>query len=829
MDSAFISQPVPSRFLSSFACILFLSGVGWSAVEPPELLAAAQAMRDKLPDVAISKLERFLAGGKANSDLLTLANLRLAEACVRAGKFEKALEVTKHTPSKPNPDLAFWRGTALQAMGRYTEALEVYATLPEDPEWSLFRELLYNRAASLSAVGDFAGASKVLEPLVASSPEPRPHLWQAELMIRQNLLTGAETVLEGVKGVSAEEQCQQAFLFAKLRLEQGKFSEAVAQLIPWVESKQPRDLHQAVLLLLARSQRLAGDRSAAAATLAVLIQEIPDHEFLHAVFREFQTCNTPPIAEMVLMLVRWTESPHLAVKLDAILALADAREAEGDLQEALRLSNEFLTSQPQSPLTASVLLRQSRLLIRLERTQQALALLKPLQDPAQPAELRAYAAGVQAYAEVREGNFRKASEAFKMVSDATPDPEKKLVAVYQAALAAVSAEDAELGEELLGALSAEAARPLLADFSLERGLYAAAQGSAKAQGLLQKFLDRHPEHPRAFAAALAVAEASLQDVVSAPEIIRSKILVAEEYAKTDEQRQQVEVLSLHLDSINATPEAFAKKADVFLTAHPESMLRGDLLMKMAVRFYNTQQYAPAKVRFLQIVEEEPESALVETALYWAGKAALGSLAKGCEDEAIKLWDRVAAGKGVLQMEARLEQAKLNQRRNPAAALQLFEVMLKAQPALPPNLKYTVLCLRGETLMAVAGEDVSKISLAVSDFDQVIVASDSSLYWKQQALVRKGACLENLKDDTAALEAYTEAMKLTQLNLSTSETDYHWFFRAGDKARRLLESKKKWEAAVLIARKMAEAPGPQADAARDRANRLTTEHFLWDDD
>jgi tetratricopeptide (TPR) repeat protein len=284
-----------------------------------------------------------------------------------------------------------------------------------------------------------------------------------------------------------------------------------------------------------------------------------------------------------------------------------------------------------------------------------------------------------------------------------------------------------------------------------------------------------------------------------------------------------------LESLNATPEAFAKKADRFLEAHPEGALRADLLMKMAVRYYNTQQYAPAKARFLQLVEEEPESNLVEASLYWAGKSALGSLAKGCEDEAIKLWDRVAAAKGSMRMEARLEQAKLNQRRNPPAALQVFETILKSSPPPDASLRYTVLCLRGETLMATAGDNADQWREALSGFDQVISSPDASVYWKQQACVRKGGCLENLKQDAAALEAYQEAMAYSKNSASTNESDYHWFFRAGGKAIRLLESKKNWAAAVAIAQQLAEAPGPQADAARERANRLTTEHFLWQDD
>ena len=91
---AFLFLPVPIRFSFSFALLLTLTCPGWAAPEPPELQAAAQAMRDKLPEVAIGKLERFLAGEKVNPELAAVAKLRLVESCVRAGKFIKALEVT---------------------------------------------------------------------------------------------------------------------------------------------------------------------------------------------------------------------------------------------------------------------------------------------------------------------------------------------------------------------------------------------------------------------------------------------------------------------------------------------------------------------------------------------------------------------------------------------------------------------------------------------------------------------------------------------------------------------------------------------------------------
>jgi tetratricopeptide (TPR) repeat protein len=294
------------------------------------------------------------------------------------------------------------------------------------------------------------------------------------------------------------------------------------------------------------------------------------------------------------------------------------------------------------------------------------------------------------------------------------------------------------------------------------------------------------------------------------------------------------LLGLHFDSLSATPEAFAKKADQYLTSHPiGSQARADLLFNLAERLYNAQQYAAAKARFLQLVKEEPDSdpAEVEAALFYAGKATLGSLAKGCEEEAMRLWDQVASGKGNLRLHARLEQGKLDQRRNPAAALQIFDDILKAVPPPDPSLKNYALCLRGETLLATSQASPDKLQEAISAFDLILTNPSSSVRWKQQAQVRKGDGLVSIKQEAPALEAYYEAMNLTPLTPTSAnaEADYFWFFRAGEKAMRLLEAKQNWKAAVAIAQKLADAPGARGDSARERANRLITEHYLWQDE
>ena len=55
----------------------------------------------------------------------------------------------------------------------------------------------------------------------------------------------------------------------------------------------------------------------------------------------------------------------------------------------------------------------------------------------------------------------------------------------------------------------------------------------------------------------------------------------------------------------------------------------------------------------------------------------------------------------------------------------------------------------------------------------------------------------------------------------------WFFRAGLGAIRLLESKKEWHKAILIADTLANSGSSRAIEAARLADRIRLKHFIWD--
>lgn len=810
-------------FLVALSMLTVLHGA-----EHPELRAAAKAMKDQLPEVALAKLTRLLETAKLPAETRLLARIRCAEAAVRAGNFDKAVEVATPLKSGDPPELAFWKAAALQAKGAWAEAAAVYASLPTQATWQLSTEASFNRSATLSALGDHTAAFAALEPIEKISEPNRLAIWRADLYLRQKKYADALQSLNSLAKLTPAQKAQSNFLKGRILLERGEAAPATAILseVVVVDKGISNDLHQAALLVLARAQRVAGDRDSAVRTVVDLMGKLPQPALVTAAFQEFHQCNSPPDAELEKMLVSWAATGHPQISAEATAALMDLRSAGNKIDVALELGTKFASAHPTTPWLTDILLRKTRLLIASGKGTEAMEILSTLDKSSQPAAVRAWVAEMRAYAGVKSGDFAMAATAFQSAASTIASPEKKLLAAYNAATASLQAGRPDEVDRVLTLLGSGQAAELQADLFLERALFAAGKGETQAEQMLTNFLAQFPEHDRAFDAALAVAEISSEKFSGSPDTVRGKIAQARNFAKKPDQLERVEILSLHVDSLSASLETYSKSVDGFLAKHGESEFGAELLMKLAVRYYTSQRYAEAKARFLKVVETDPESPLVDAARFFAGKAALGSLAKGCEEEALKLWDQVAKGKSEFRSEARLEQAKLDQRRDPAAALQILDA-LKAEPTLGPTMRYSVLCLRGETLVATYPDKPEKVRDALKCFDEVIQSAAPD-FWKQQAMVRKGTCQETLNDEPGAIESYYEAMNLTPSG-EGAEADYHWFFRAGEKAMRLLEAKSNWKASVAIARKLSEAPGPQATVARERANRLITEHFLAEED
>ena len=102
--------------------------------------------------------------------------------------------------------------------------------------------------------------------------------------------------------------------------------------------------------------------------------------------------------------------------------------------------------------------------------------------------------------------------------------------------------------------------------------------------------------------------------------------------------------------------------------------------------------------------------------------------------------------------------------------------------------------------------------------------EESIHWRNQALFKKGLCLEKETNRAGALATFYTVLENDMR--PDRPPELFWYYKAGFNAARLLEDDSKWESAAVIYQRLAAADGSRSEEARARLNRLRLEHFLW---
>jgi hypothetical protein len=114
------------------------------------------------------------------------------------------------------------------------------------------------------------------------------------------------------------------------------------------------------------------------------------------------------------------------------------------------------------------------------------------------------------------------------------------------------------------------------------------------------------------------------------------------------------------------------------------------------------------------------------------------------------------------------------------------------------------------------------------FRSVVQQATASRYWRARAGVLLAQSLQRMGKGNEALEACTDVVDAARAMTEAPTTrELTWLYRAGFLAVEILESQKQWDAAAKMADRLAQTSGVRATEARDRANRIRLEHFIWD--
>jgi tetratricopeptide (TPR) repeat protein len=248
-------------------------------------------------------------------------------------------------------------------------------------------------------------------------------------------------------------------------------------------------------------------------------------------------------------------------------------------------------------------------------------------------------------------------------------------------------------------------------------------------------------------------------------------------------------------------------------------------MKLAELYYRRQDFANAQTQFEIIAQQNPNDTLAEKALFFAAQSAMSSMGEHTLDRALVLFDQVAQKNGTMRWAARNEEAVIERRLGkPNDALTLYDEVLKSDAG--TSEKREALCGKGDIFFEAGAADPTSYQRAIEAYEQLAGDKEGSIHWRNQALFKKGLCLEKKGDRPGALATFYKILE--DESRQGERRELFWYYKAGFNAARLLEEDSKWQSAVAIYDKLVAAGGNRSEEAKARLNNIRLEHFLWTD-
>jgi TolA-binding protein len=788
---------------------------------------AVQAETEGIPEVSVTKLRQFLAGNPSGTEINT-AKLLLAKCLLQIRRPEEALTVLNDS-------------LLSSAEARQLKAETLLRTRHWDEAAGLFKEILSDAGSDANArlglaeaqlrKGDSDQALATLQPLLENraDPDPRAVLMTAEIELNRAHLDQAAKLLTRLSGENDTEQLQKQCLLGQIAFQAGKLDEAETafnQVISASKGLTARLLAIAQLGLARVSiQQQEFDEAESVMLKAITDQArsimLPElFETLYSVYALEQSPTLTP-------LIHWSQEdpqevgadrPAFALYYLGKLQLRLDAKAKGETT-LRRLINDYPTHRLAGLATVAV----ARLKIDQGAADQAVPLLTQwlANESNQRTTERVPIEETLADAYFREAKFSEAQELYFQL--AGTDQSNRARFLYGAAICALRSGDRQHYETAVRELNGSPDKQtLLGNLEIARATIEARSGQTGADTTLKHFLADFPDHPQTPEAHLLLAEIAFTELPPNHATAKNELgQISADSPETAESKARLNFFVL-ADDPQQNTAAVARAAQDFIQQYPESAVRAEVRLKLGEVYFRQNDFPNAQTQFELVAEQQPDSPLVETALFLAGEAARKSLNPSSVDRAVDLFEEVYKMDGPLRFQARLEQALIKRQiQQEKEAIVLLDDLLTQN--IPPEIRCEALEAKGESQFSLGAKDKSQYEAALKTFDSLAAAETNSADWRQSALYRKAKCFQQLGKTDEALAALYDV-----LNAGGNKSDEFWFFRAGFDAAELLESRRAWASAAAVYEKLTAIPSPRSEEAKNRLERLRLEHFLWAD-
>ncbi len=824
-----LSAAVSSRRARLIALLGMVGCLGFvparSIAASPDVARAAQAAAEGVPEVSVARLRDMLKSASRDEDWRAVA-LQLVPVLIAAQQPAEALALLDDARVKSDPSWNFWRGQSLAALHRWSDALPFFQAAARDPASSAWAQATFGAAEVFRALGQPAEAISALAPLLDDpSWSVRARLRSADLLLDRPDGSGAERLLDNMNPALVGERKERRFLRGRLELVRHRPERAVAIFESLVKKPEgaSHSLVLAALFGVADAHLQLRTPESGDDFLEDFIDRHPHDENLPELFAKLDELYRAERKPARVELEKWTREAEQPRRAFAQWYRARIELRAGHRDRAVQAFEELRNAHPRRPGTAAAFLEFAQLTAETGGLDEAIAILEEARalrpDPPVLDRINLLS-GELHYA---AGRFDLATTRFEEA--ARPASPFAAASKFNASLGWLQLGNhdrflADYNELQKAATSPESP----AELRLAEGLVQAAKGEKGATAALQKFVRDDPTNPRVSEAWVALAEIAFHAAPPRIDEARTDLQRAAEAKSTPAAAEQGDYLAIWIeDTFPGNEAGVIERASRFLSQHASSRFTGDVRMKLAETYYRRQDFANAQTQFETLAEQKPSGAMAEKALFFAAQSAMSTMGPHSLDRAIELFDRAVQLKGDLRWSARNEQAVIERRLNkPQDALLLYEEVLKSEAK--PSDKREALCGKGDIYFEMGSEDPTKLDRAVESYDQLMKESSQPGHWRNQALFKKGVCLEKKGDRDGALTIFYQVME--EQARPDHPPEFFWFYKAGFNAARLLEDAAKWESAANVYEKLVAAGGTRSEEAQARLNRLRLEHFLW---
>jgi tetratricopeptide (TPR) repeat protein len=791
-----------------------------------EVAAASVPLVEGVPEIAVIRLRALLAQNLRLEEWRAVA-AKLAEALVASKQPQEALALLADPRLRDVAPAKFWRAQALASLQRWTDALPLYSQVAGDEQSPLRARAIFGAAEALRASGDRDQALHHLLSLFGDKEwAMQARLHSAELYIDKNDPISARRVLDEMQSVTSAEKKERRLLRGRIELLLQKPERAITAFQALL--KKPENASHAIVIAalcgIADAHLQLKTPESGDDVLEDFIERHPQDVDLSLVFAKLDELYRAERKIARTELERWARDPaqprralaqwylarldlragrrdralesfaalrrserKFAALVPALLEYAQLKVDDGDFDAALPILNEARALRPEATLRGRIDLLAAQIQYRMKRFEAATATFEQMAHSSSPwSKLALFNASI---GWLRLGNYAR------------------FVADYQDFEKQGGDEDSR------------------AKLRLEEGLMQAEKGDPKAADSLRNFARDFPRDPRVAEAWVALAELAFHSTPPRVDDARKHLAQAAASNPTAAAIERADYLMIWIeDSAIGSDAKVIDLANRFLQQHPISAFVPDVRMKLAETYYRRQDLPNAQTQFELIAQQNPTGPVAERALFFAAESAMSSMGAHSLDRAIVLLDQVVRLNGELKWIGRNEQAVVERKLGkPQDALLLYEEVLKSDAR--PSEKREALCGKGDILFELGGGG-DNYRRAIEAYDQLASDKDEPIHWRNQALFKKGLCLEKQTDRPGALATFYSVLEGEPR--PDRRRELFWYYKAGFNAARLLEEDSKWESATAIYERLASAGGSRSDEAKARLERLRLEHFLWGD-